>query len=140
MQRTMSLAGLLLVGATLCAVGARYMTAGQIMTYHQQAMGLAWAEMSEGMRVMTLNFMRSAGGGFLAVGLTTIALAWFSRHAPVLHWSRWLAAGVPTLFMCLVLGCVVSVRLNTPAAPPLLPFFAALAVAAGSFALPVLTR
>ncbi len=48
----------------------RFFMSDTIMPYHQVAMGDTWENFEPGVRVMTLNFMRAAGLGFLIVSIS----------------------------------------------------------------------
>lgn len=131
--RIVSLIGFWFVGLALSATGIRYLLADRIMSYHQTAIGMEWGEMSEGMRVMSLNFMRGAGSGFLVTGLVVLVLAWFSRSMPSFSWARMLLLGAVVAQICLVLRSSLTVQAATSAQPPLFLTFTVLAIAVISF-------
>lgn len=88
----------------LAAAGARYVSAPQIMSYHQQAAGAPWADLAPGVQTMLLGFMKGDGVGMLATALAMalLLLVPFRRGE---SWSRWAIAAVglvwfvPTLFL-----------------------------------------
>lgn len=107
----------------------RFLTAPAVMDYHQVAMGMEWAEFTPGMKAITLNFMRSAGVGFLIAGIAILSILAvpFRKGEP---WARWALAAI-ILSQASVMGAIVlNVRHLTPANAPVAPFilFAVLAV------------
>lgn len=102
-------------------VAVPFLTASQIMNYHQVAMGSPWDALSTGMQAMTLNFMRVAGLGFLLTGISMLFLLIFPFRKGE-YWSKW-ALSFLGLTQAIIMGLVVtSVRTHTPAVPPLAPF------------------
>ena len=111
----------LLIALLELVIAFRFLTASQIMDYHQVAMGTNWADMSEGAKVMTLNFMRSAGVGFLLAGIAISYLIFIPLRRGE-NWSRWALASI-CLTQAVVMGLVVvNVEANTSADTPLTPF------------------
>ena len=110
---------LIVIGEILTAF--RFLTATQIMDYHQIAMGITWDSLSTGMQTMTLNFMRSAGLGFLITGIAMvfILIVPFRRGD---RWSGWALASIVLVQSTIMIGVICSVRYHTAATPPVAPF------------------
>jgi hypothetical protein len=93
------------------------------MSYHQQATGLAWAELEPGVQAMLITFLRGDGVGMLATALAMaiLLLLPFRRGE---SWARWAIAAVglvwfvPTLFLARRLSALTGAE--TPWAPVLL--------------------
>lgn len=122
MTRQMKVALLcyLLVGLVGVGVGVRYLTADQIMSYHQAAMGATWEAMTPESRVMTLNYMRAAGLGFLMVGISIgFLLAVPFRRGE--KWSYYALSTISLLFFGTQTALVSIVYFTSPGSPPLLP-------------------
>lgn len=110
----------------------RFLTASQIMDYHQVAMGMTWDNFTPGVQTMTLNFMRAAGLGFLMVGvfILIILAVPFRKEEP---WARWALIGI-SLIQAAVMGIIVlNVRRLTPATPPIAPFILFVVLATTGF-------
>ncbi|MBU1340715.1 MAG: hypothetical protein KKE44_21570 [Proteobacteria bacterium] len=102
-------------------IAFRFLTASQIMDYHQVAMGCSWDNLPAGMQTMTLNFLRTAGLGFLITGLAILFILIFPFQRGE-HWSKWALVSIG-LVQSIIMGIIVySVRRHTPATPPLSPF------------------
>jgi len=112
-----------LVGALELLTAVRFLSASRIMDYHQVAMGAAWDALALGVQVMTLNFMRAAGLGFLLTGIAFVFLLVFPfRHGHA--WTRWALACFGVVQSVVMGWIIISVRTHTPAVPPLAPFVA----------------
>jgi hypothetical protein len=93
----------------LAAAGARYVSAPQIMYYHEQATGAPWADLAPGVQTMLLGFMKGDGVGMLATALAMalLLLIPFRRGE---RWARWGIAAVglawflPTLYLAWTLA------------------------------------
>lgn len=124
--------GYWITAATGLVLGVVYSLATEIMPYHLQAMGSTWEGLSTGAQWMTLNFMRSAGTGFVATSIAAI----FILIKPFRRSELWsyVAIFVVTLTqMGLVFARSVSVAIHTNGEPPLLPMVLILAVISCSF-------
>ena len=105
-MRTKLVLGIYLVfGAVDVALGAMYLSTKQFMSYHAEAVGASWQELDAGIRSLILALLRLAGGGWSALGVITIALAWFAfktRDAvarftlPITGLLSWSASSVAT--------------------------------------------
>jgi hypothetical protein len=110
----------LMVALAGVGVGVRYLSADQIMSYHQAAMGATWEAMTPQVRVMTLNYMRAAGLGFLMVGISIgFLLAFPFRRGE--RWSYYALSTISLVFFGTQTALVSSVYFTTPGSPPLLP-------------------
>jgi hypothetical protein len=79
-------------------LGVVYFTAPQIMSYHQQALGTTWSDLSPGVRQLLLTLLHGYGSAHFAVGValsTLLVVPWRRGQA----WARWaiLAVGLPVL-------------------------------------------
>lgn len=132
--RKISFVGYLLVALGVAANGILYMTTKEIMSYHQIAMGVPWGQLSDGMQVMSLNFMKSAGVGFVTTGVSILLLALF----PFRRGNKWADYAIPLVASVELIPMilrVMDVAGNTPANPPLFPLIGAEAVVVVCFAL-----
>ena len=102
-------------------IGLRFITADRIMDYHQIAMGVPWANLGFGVQTMSLNFLRTAGLGFLLQGFSIgFFLAVFKIHQSKL--VSWFLLSLCLAQSGMMISIVTQVRYHTPAAPPLTPF------------------
>jgi len=78
-----------IVGAVNVFFGAKYILADQFMPYHSQATGVPWQEVETGMQVVILALMKTAAGGWFALGFITIILAVvaFKTGNNLLRWA-----------------------------------------------------
>ncbi len=112
--------GFVLIGVVLLGIGIVYTWAPTIMPYHLVAMEVTWEEMSSGMQVMTINYMKTAAAGFMTMGLMMILIALI----PLKAGERWARYG---LLGALVLGVgnigirIYQVNSLTLASPPFVP-------------------
>lgn len=117
-----SFACFIIVALIELIIAVRFLTASQIMDYHQVAMGISWEAFTPGMKAMTLNFMRAAGLGFLLTGITVLCiLAVPFRRGE--YWARWTLAGIILVQATVMVAIILNVRHLTPSNPPLPPFF-----------------
>jgi len=110
---------IILIGEILIAF--RFLTASQVMDYHQIAMGSDWNHLSMGVQTMTLNFLRSAGLGFLLAGISILFILFFPFRRGE-RWSRWALVSICLTQSTIMIVVVSSVRSLTPATPPMAPF------------------
>lgn len=61
----------------LIVLGLIYTISPVIMPYHLQAMDSTWEELSSGVKVMSLNYMKSAAAGFITVGVMMLLIIIF---------------------------------------------------------------
>lgn len=79
-------------------LGVVYFSAHEAMSYHKEALGVAWSELDAGVRTMLLTFINGYGSAHVAVGVALLALLFFAlRNGQA--WARWaiLAIGFPVL-------------------------------------------
>lgn len=103
------------------------------MQYHVAAMEVStWDNLPSGVQIMSLNFMKAAGAGFLTAAIAVLFFLFipFRKGEP---WAKWALLAVSLNEMGLVLVRVLNVRLNTPAEPPLVPFIALIGIAVLGF-------
>ena len=72
-----SFIGFLIIAIMLGVSGIFYILAKQIMPYHLTAMESSWKDLSPGKQIMSLSFMKCAGGGFLTTSIIIIFLLLF---------------------------------------------------------------
>jgi hypothetical protein len=132
-----SLCGFALVALNWLTFGILYTFASRIMPYHLQAMGSDWEGLAPGIRVMSLNFMKSAAAGFLssATAVGFLLLFPFRRREP---WSVWALAAVTFLELFIVLFRTINVKRNTGAKVPLRPQIVFSVIAVISFGLGII--
>ena len=75
MRSNLVLAIYLVIGVVDLVMGTIYFTSSQFLAYHSQAIGTPWQDLDTGVQAVILAVMRVAGGGWLALGFFTIALA-----------------------------------------------------------------
>ncbi len=132
--RKIAFIGFSLVSVATILLGVRYALSTEIMSYHQDAIGMSWQEMTDGVRIMSLNFMKSAGFGFLSVG---IALA-FLLIVPYRKGERWADFAIIAILASQLGGVgyrTFDVATNTAGNPPLLPLLILVGIAVVSFVL-----
>lgn len=114
------------------ALGIAYSLSTRIMPYHLQAMDSTWEGLYAGAQWMTLNFMRSAGTGFIATSIAAIFILFkpFKRSE---LWSYIAIFIVTTTQFGLIFARSVSVMMHTNGEPPLLPMIIILIVISCSF-------
>lgn len=116
-----------LVCLAALGTGVRYITASRIMSYHQQAMGVAWEAMAPSAQAQTLNFARAGGLGFLVTGVAmAIFLALPMRRGE--GWARWALAAVALVYIGGQSLLVLDMITKTSANYPLTPLIAAVVV------------
>ena len=79
-------------------LGVAYFTASEVMSYHQEALGVGWSQLEPGVRTLLLTLLNGYGSAHFAVGIALGALLLFPlRRGQV--WARWavLAIGFPVL-------------------------------------------
>lgn len=102
-------------------IAFRFLSAPQIMDYHLTAIGSNWGDLTLGAQVMTLNFLRSAGVGFLMTGIAILFILIFPFRKGE-SWSKWALLCIG-LTQAVIMGLIINdVAGNTPAEPPLVPF------------------
>lgn len=132
MFSNVSFIGFLLIGIFLAGNGILYISAGKIMSYHQIAMGKEWEQLTEGEKIMSLSFMKSAGAGFLSTSASII----FLLFVPFQAGEKWSLVAILTICIInigIVLSRIVIIRKKTVAKPPMLPFIVLLVLAGISF-------
>lgn len=130
--KTVATIGYWITAATGLVLGVIYSLSTKIMPYHLQAMDSSWEGLSTGAQWMTLNFMRSAGAGFVA---TSIA-AMFILVKPFRRSELWsyIAIFIVTVSKIgLVFARSVSVAMHTNGEPPLAPLLTLLIIIGCSF-------
>ena len=106
------------VAIVLFATAIRFLMSDTIMPYHQVAMGDIWVNFEPGVQVMTLNFMRAAGLGFLVASVSAFILL-FIPFRKGERWARHALTAVLLTHLIPMVFIVNQVRTSTAAEPPL---------------------
>ena len=69
-------------------IGLRFLFASKIMLYHSVTMGTCWENITPGMQIMSLNFMKAAGTGFISTAIAASFLLFIPFKDGNL-WSKW---------------------------------------------------
>lgn len=99
--------------------GIVYVTASELMPYHEQALNVDWNKLGENYKTLFLAFIRLAGAGGLVAGLVNLTLVSYLYHrveSPMV----WLLIASSLIFQSMMNYVVYSVYINTPGHPPLL--------------------
>ena len=98
-------------------LGFRYFFSDQFMSYHQDAVGKPWAELSSGVQTLILALMEVAGGGWFAlfVFVATLLAIPFCRGE---RWARILIPAGILSFYVPTLYATLRVLRDTPSNPP----------------------
>jgi hypothetical protein len=139
LMQKLSFTGYLLVASIMGANGIIYLFADKVMPYHAIAMGYSWDELAPGIQIMSLNFMKAAGTGFLTTSIALLFLLFFPfRKAET--WSYWAIFIVATNQVVLILIRVVEILTKTQGRPPLLPQIIMAIIILICFALSLLSK
>ena len=89
MRMKLALGIYLVAGAVDVLLGAMYFSSKQFMSYHAEAVGATWQEVDVSVQTLILALMKLAGGGWLALGVFTIVVAWaaLKTHSVVARWT-----------------------------------------------------
>ena len=105
------------IGLINIVLGVIYVTSDQFLFYHSQAVGAPWEEIEQGTQTVLLALMKLAGGGWLALGVFTIALAlWEFRQTSLM--ARWVLPAGTLVFYFASLTATWTVHQETGAASP----------------------
>lgn len=108
-----------LVGAGLLLIGCIYLSTGQFMPYHAEALQADWTELGPNYQGLFLGMLRGLGAGAATAGLAILVMAGASLRRDPQRFNVLLpliAVGYTTL-LCYA-TCTVQIR--TPGNPPLL--------------------
>lgn len=116
-----SFIGFLIIAVFLAGNGVLYLFSSEIMPYHQTAMGIEWSKLSIGEQIMSLSFMKSAAAGFLTTSIAMLFLLFipFRKNE---RWSVWALFIISFVEVSIILSRIVTIRMNTLANPPIIPF------------------
>jgi len=77
-------------------IGITYFRASEVMSYHEEVLGMAWSDLQPGVRTMLVGFINAYGSTHFGVGvaLAILVMVPLRRGYP---WARWavLAVGLP---------------------------------------------
>jgi hypothetical protein len=102
----------------LIAFGARYLLRREYMPYHAAATGMAWADLTPGLRALLLGLLRGGGGALLAAGIGIALLLAIPFRAGE-AWARWGSAAVGLTAAVPAAYATYRIRRDTAARPPL---------------------
>lgn len=79
-------------------LGVAYFTASEVMSYHQEALGVGWSQLEPGVRTLLLTLLNGYGSAHFAVGIALGAVLLLPLRRGQ-AWARWavLAIGFPVL-------------------------------------------
>ena len=79
-------------------LGVAYFTASEVMSYHQEALGVGWSQLEPRVRTLLITLLNGYGSAHFAVGIALSALLLFPLRQGQ-AWARWavLAIGLPVL-------------------------------------------
>lgn len=134
LKRKLSFIGYLLVIIAMFGAGLVYTISDRIQPYHLNAMESSWDLLTIGIRTMSLNFMKSAGAGFLSSGLGMLFILIYSFRKNE-KWANYglLSIGITQIG---IIACrTYNVLINTKATPPLVPLIMIIIILIISFIL-----
>ena len=132
MRTKLALAMYSIIGLIDIVLGVIYITAGQFLSYHSQAIGSSWQEVEFGTQVLILALMRVAGGGWLALGFLTISFA-VGTFRTNQRLARWALPTGTIIFWMASLAATWSVYRETGAQTPWAPSLAVVVFALGAW-------
>lgn len=124
------------VAFALTGAGTIYLLADRIMPYHLAAMESSWENLPNGIQVMSLNFMKSAGAGMITVGIGMMFLLMIPFRKGK-AWSRWALLWMSLAEVLMILSFTRDVITKTAGGPSLTPLIAMAVVSVISFLLSV---
>jgi len=134
-----SFIGFLLVSIGLGACGILYLLANKIMPFHAVAMGSSWEKLTPGIQIMSLNFMKAEGTGFLTTSIAILFLL-FKPFRKGEAWSSWAILVIALNEIILILFRIIDVNTKTPARLPIIPFIIMAGIVLISFTLYFITN
>lgn len=131
--------GYALASLEFAGIGVVYLASDRLMPYHLAAMGARWEAMAPGMQTMSLDFMKSAGAGFLMVAIAAAFLLIIPYRRGE-AWANWALAVILLGEFGLILTRMIDVAAHTPGRPVFGPFLALGAITLASFLLSLAPR
>lgn len=97
--------------------GVIYLSRGQFMPYHAEALGRSWNELASEFQTLWLAAMRVIGAGMLATGTALLILVAipFRRGR---GWADYAIPGIGLVFLVPGISATHMVRSSTPGRPP----------------------
>lgn len=136
----LSLVIFLVSGSALVGTGLLYLTAGEFMPYHAQAIQTDWSDLDPNYQGLFLGLLKGLGTGALIAGLATVTMAATALRGspqPYVLLLPLVCLGYTTLITYATYG----VSSRTAGAPPLIPgILAVLVTASASVLLCVASR
>jgi hypothetical protein len=107
----------LVIALAEVAVGLRYLLSPRIMPYHQQALGVSWAELAPREQMLLIALLKGTGLCALITGVTmgTVLFIPFRRGE---SWARWAIAGLGLTTLVPAAWEAVTLAAATGAATP----------------------
>jgi hypothetical protein len=90
----------------LIVLGVRYLRSSEFLPYHGAALGRDWNHLDPRLQLLLLAMLRNMGGGFLALGLSTLALLVF----PFREGAAWATYILPLSLLVAAIPSLVATR------------------------------
>lgn len=114
-------------GLTSIIFGFIYLFCETVMPYHQQAIGIKWADLGPGLQVMLNGFTKFAASGFFILGITIIVLLIIPFRKGE-RWVKWFIPALTLVWLGFGLYIPIKIALKTQASTPWIGSAAALAI------------
>ncbi len=108
----------IVVAFITAGMGVRFLTATEYFSYHSQASGMAWGDVSSGLRIVYLAVFKVCGAGFLTVALSLLLMIIFPFAKYNNRWSYFAIPICGSLFWSIVLAATLYVSFTTQAIAP----------------------
>jgi hypothetical protein len=118
-RRKIAFACNLLSAFGLAGFGLVYLFSSRFMPYHEVAVGVRWSDIDAPFQILLLALIKAAGAGFLCASLTLFILL-FIPFREGCRWARWAIFAIGSGIIVPLIYVVLSVKLATPASPPLI--------------------
>ena len=103
----------------IASISPYYLFTPHLLPFHEQAIAVAWSDLTPAFQSLFLSLMKVAGGGYMTTTLSLLVLLFipFKRGD---NWARWaiIGIGIPAILIINYAG--LNLILNTPARPPIL--------------------
>lgn len=103
----------------IASISPYYLFTPHLLPFHEQAIGVAWSDLTPGFQSQFLSLMKVAGGGYLTTALSLVVLLFipFRRGE---NWARWAITGIGIPAILIINYAGLTLILNTPARPPII--------------------
>jgi hypothetical protein len=116
----------------LIIFGFRYLFCDTIMPYHQQAIGMQWAEIEPGLQVLLNGLIKIAAAFFFIPGITIIVLLIIPFRKGE-RWAKWFIPGLSIFWLCFGLYVPINIAIKTNASTPWPASLVGLAITVAAF-------